>query len=218
VPLRAAQEVSERLAHEHPGVVEYQDDVARGFQYLAAALGRLGHVPDADKAYTEAIGVRERTLQAHPTDSQNFARLFLLFNERADFERQNHQAAAAVASYRSAARLIEGRSHATAEQLYDLAAVHAKLSRMGADSGSGLKANETRVEADTAMAVLDKAVGAGFRNIDQIRKDTDFDGLRPRAEFKKLLQCLQPAPRPAPSSPSTGETSGHTGGRSSAGK
>jgi eukaryotic-like serine/threonine-protein kinase len=211
VPLSAAQETSERLAREHPGVVEYQDDVARGFQYLAAALGRLGHVPDADKAYIDAIGVRERMFQAHPTDSQNFARLFLLFNERGDFERQNHQAAAAVASYRSAVKLIEGRSHATAEQLYDLAAVHAKLSRIGADSGSGLKANETRVEADTAMAVLDRAVGAGFRNIDQIRKDTDFDGLRPRDDFKKLLQRLQPAP----SSGSTNETSGHTGGRSS---
>jgi serine/threonine protein kinase len=211
VPLVAAQEASERLAHEHPQVVEYQDDVARGFQYLAAALGRLGRVPDADKAYTDAIGVRERTLQAHPTDSQNFTRLFLLFNERGDFERQNHQTAAAVASYRSAVKLIEGRSHATAEQLYDLAAVHAKVSRMGADSGSGLHANETRVEADTAMAVLDKAVGAGFRNVDQIRKDTDFDSLRQRDDFKKLLRRLQPAPTSA----RTGETSGHTGGRSS---
>jgi tetratricopeptide (TPR) repeat protein len=211
VPLVAAQEASERLAHEHPQVVEYQDDVARGFQYLAAALGRLGRVPDADKAYTDAIGVRERTLQAHPTDSQNFTRLFLLFNERGDFERQNHQTAAAVASFRSAVKLIEGRSHATAEQLYDLAAVHAKVSRMGADSGSGLNANETRVEADTAMAVLDKAVGAGFRNVDQIRKDTDFDSLRQRDDFKKLLRRLQPAPTSA----RTGETSGHTGGRSS---
>ena len=86
VPLSAAQEASERLAHEHPGVVEYQDDVARGFQYLAAALGRLGHVPDAEKAYSEAIRVREQTLQSHPTDSQNLARLFTLFNERGDFE------------------------------------------------------------------------------------------------------------------------------------
>ncbi len=218
-PLSAAQGASERLAHEHPGVVEYQDDVARGFQYLAAALGRLGRVADADKAYTEAIGVRERTLQAHPSDSQNFARLFLLFNERGDFERQYHQAAAAVASYRSAVKLIEGRSHPTAEQLYDLAAVHAKLSTLGSDSGSGLKANEARVEAETAIAVLDKAVGAGFRNLDQIRKDTDFDGLRPRDGFKKLLQRLQPGSKPAPSSaPSSGsasEASGHTGRKSS---
>jgi serine/threonine protein kinase/tetratricopeptide (TPR) repeat protein len=218
VPLSAAQEASERLANEHPGVLEYQDDVARGFQYLAAALARLGHVPDAEKAYADAIGVRERTLQAHPTDSPNLARLFLLFNERGDFERQNHQAVAAVASYRNAVKLIEGRSQATPEQLYDLAAVHAKLSRMGADSASGLKAGETRSEADQAIAVLDKAVGAGFRNIDQIRKDADFDSLRQRDDFKKLLQRLEPSPPPAPSSGRTGEASGHTGSKSSTNK
>ena len=214
VPLRAAQEASERLAHEHPGVVEYQDDVARGFQYLAAALGRLGHVPDAEKDYSEAIRVREQTLQSHPTDSQNLARLFTLFNERGDFELASHQAAAAVASYRNAVKLIEGRSHATAEQLYDLAALHAKLSRVGSDSGSGLQHSETHVEADAAMATLDKAVGSGFRNLDQISKDTDFDGLRPRDDFKKLLQRL----KLGPSSGSTGETTGHAGGRSSVDK
>jgi eukaryotic-like serine/threonine-protein kinase len=218
VPLRAAQEASERLAHEHPGVVEYQDDVARGFQYLAAAQGRLGHVPDAEKAYSKAIRVREQTLQSHPTDSQNLSRLFLLFNERGDFEHQNHQAAAAVASYRKAVKLIEGRLNATAERLYDLAAVHAKLSRMGTDSDSGLKADETRIEADTAMAILDKAIDAGFRNGDQIRKDADFDRLRQRDDFKKLLQRLDSSPSLAPSSSGPIETGSHIGGRSSAGK
>jgi serine/threonine protein kinase len=213
VPLRAAQEASERLAKEHPGVVEYQDDVARGFQYLAAALGRLGQVPDAEKAYSEAIRVREQTLQSHPTDSQNLARLFTLFNERGDFELASHQAAAAVASYRNAVKLIEGQPHATSEQLYDLAAVHAKLARNGSKSGSGLKADETRVAADQAMAVLDKAVGAGFHNLDQISKDPNFDSLRPRDDFKKLLERLGPRSKPASGSGISGDANGHVSGR-----
>jgi hypothetical protein len=96
--------------------------------------------------------------------------------------------------------------------------VHANLSRMGTDDGSGLKADETRAEADRAMALLDKAVGAGFRNAVQIRKDADFDGLRQRDDFKKLLQRLEPAPGFAPSSGSAREASGQTGGRSSTGK
>ena len=49
-------------------------------------------------------------------------------------------------------------------------------------------------------------------------KDTDFDSLRPRDDFKKLLQRLESPPRPAPSSGGTGETSGHVGGRSSGDK
>ncbi len=191
IPLGAAQETSERLAHEHPGVVEYQDDVARGFQYLAGALGKLGHVADARKAYTQAVGVREKMLQTHPTDSQNVARLFLLFNEQGDFERGVHQPASAIAAYKSAIKLCEGRSHTTADQLYDLAAVHAKLSSTGSDANSGLKSDDVRAEADAAVALLNKSLDAGFRNVDQIRKDPDLDKLRARDDFKKLLERLE---------------------------
>jgi eukaryotic-like serine/threonine-protein kinase len=209
VPLRAALESSERLGREHPGVVEYQDDMARGHQYLAAALGRLGRVPDAEKAYTDAVAVRERMFQAHPTESHNFAQLFQLFNERGDFERANHQAAAAVASYKSAIKLIEGRPHKTADQLYDLAAVHAKLSGMGTESASGLKTGDGRAEADKAMTGLEKAVGAGFRNVEQLRKDPDLDSLRQREDFKKVLERLTPPSKPASIPAGAGATSGH---------
>jgi serine/threonine protein kinase/tetratricopeptide (TPR) repeat protein len=200
VPLRAAQEASERLAQSHPGVVEYEDDVARGWQYLAGALAKLGRPADAAQAYAQAIRTREQTFKDHPSDTHNFDKLLGLFKERGDFERASNQAAAAVASFQNAIKLIEGRSSAAADQLYDLAAAHAKLSTMANQSGAGLKADEARAEADKAMASLNRAVAAGFGKVEQIRKDPDFDTLRNRDDFKKLLERLKPSV-PASSTP-----------------
>jgi len=76
-----------------------------------------------------------------------------------------------------------------------------------------LKADETRVAADQAMAVLDKAVAGGFRNLDQISKDPDFDSLRPRDDFKKLLERLGPRAKSASGSGFSGDANGHASGR-----
>ncbi len=105
-----------------------------------------------------------------------------------------------MASYESAIKLVEGRPSATADQLYDLAAVRAKLSTMATQSGPGSKVGDARAEADKSMASLNRALAAGFRNVDQICKDPDFDGLRSRDDFKKLLERLKSSV-PASSAP-----------------
>jgi hypothetical protein len=48
-----------------------------------------------------------------------------------------------------------------------------------------------REQADLAMAWLHKAVAAGSKNAEQMKRDRDFDALRERADFKKLLAELQ---------------------------
>jgi hypothetical protein len=43
-------------------------------------------------------------------------------------------------------------------------------------------------------------LAAGFRNVEQIRKDPDFDSLRSRDDLKKLRERLKPSV-PASSAP-----------------
>jgi hypothetical protein len=81
-----------------------------------------------------------------------------------------------------------------------LPAVHAKLSITATESTSGLKADDAGAEADKAIASLNRAVATGFRKVEQIRKDPDFDTLRNRDDFKKLLERLKPSV-PASSAP-----------------
>ena len=44
--------------------------------------------------------------------------------------------------------------------------------------------------ADRAMGLLHTAVRAGFNNAAHMKKDTDLDPLRDRADFKELLESL----------------------------
>jgi hypothetical protein len=48
--------------------------------------------------------------------------------------------------------------------------------------------------ADRAMTTLRRAVAAGYRNIANMRTDTDLDALRSREDFRKLLADLEAAP------------------------
>ena len=41
------------------------------------------------------------------------------------------------------------------------------------------------------MAWLHKAVAAGFKDAEQMKKDGDFDALRDRPDFQKLLAGLE---------------------------
>ena len=46
-------------------------------------------------------------------------------------------------------------------------------------------------QADLAMAWLHKAVAAGFKDAEHMKKDKDLDALREREDFKKLLAELE---------------------------
>jgi len=78
-------------------------------------------------------------------------------------------------------KLGPGHPH-TLMNMYNLACLH---SLMIPESTDRMK------HADLAMGWLQKAVAAGFREADQLKKDTDFDALRGRPDFKKLISELE---------------------------
>jgi hypothetical protein len=56
--------------------------------------------------------------------------------------------------------------------------------------GSGLSPAEGRAEADRAMHWLRVALAAGYRNLANMRTDTDLDPLRGREDFRLLMLDL----------------------------
>jgi hypothetical protein len=75
----------------------------------------------------------------------------------------------------------------TMEARCDLARDYAVLAAVAAGLRSGLPAADARSEADLAIAALHQAVAAGYRDLDQLRKDRDLVPLRPRADFQLLM-------------------------------
>jgi hypothetical protein len=70
-------------------------------------------------------------------------------------------------------------------------AVAAKVIRATDSSPAGAKAFED--EANRAMAWLQQAVAAGYKKVEMLRKDSDLDAIRDRADFQKLIADLQTA-------------------------
>jgi serine/threonine protein kinase/tetratricopeptide (TPR) repeat protein len=68
------------------------------------------------------------------------------------------------------------------DEMYNIACMHAHLAR---------KASEPGKEADAAMQWLKKLVAAGFKDVAQLKRDTDLNSLRGRDDFKKLLADLE---------------------------
>jgi tetratricopeptide (TPR) repeat protein len=78
----------------------------------------------------------------------------------------------------------------TAAQWYDFARVFALASTQDKD-----KQHE---HATRAVELLQRAIQAGYNNVEYLRKDTDLDSLRGRDDFKKLLESLSQASNSAP--------------------
>jgi serine/threonine protein kinase/tetratricopeptide (TPR) repeat protein len=97
-----------------------------------------------------------------------------------------------AAGCRATAEMWEKLNRTDAASLYRAAwmrAGTATVLRAGAMSEAAQK--EAAAEADRAMAWLQQAVAAGYRNVAHMKRDKALDVLRDRADFKKLLAGLE---------------------------
>jgi tetratricopeptide (TPR) repeat protein len=96
---------------------------------------------------------------------------------------------------RQTAAMLERLNRVDGDSLYDAAcmwAVAAAVLRAADASTAGAK--QADAEAEQAMALLKKSVAAGYKDAAHMEKDTDLDGLRDRADFKKLSAELAAGP------------------------
>jgi serine/threonine protein kinase len=97
------------------------------------------------------------------------------------------------AAVESAARMKE-RAGDTADHLYDAACAYALCAAAAKQAKSpNTGAPESENLAAEAMALLMQAVARGYRNAAHMKKDTDLDALRSRADFRKLSADLEKA-------------------------
>jgi hypothetical protein len=92
--------------------------------------------------------------------------------------------------------ILDGLTTRTPAAWFETACCHATLAGLAGKDGSGVPAADGQAEGDKAMDLLRKAVGAGYRNLRDLRTDAGLNALRQRGDFQALLTELELKSRP----------------------
>jgi hypothetical protein len=97
--------------------------------------------------------------------------------------------AGAASDWKRAAALFQAILTLDGEDIFLHGCCHAALAGLAGKDGAGISAAEAS-QADTAMALLKKAIGMGYRNASAFRAEPTLDPLRSRADFQLLVMDL----------------------------
>jgi tetratricopeptide (TPR) repeat protein len=189
--LSATREACEQMIREHPGVLLYQLDLAGASLSIGTALRRQGKFDEALAVVQKALDNLQNLLKQTPNEPQVLRELLSGLTAQADLELDRKHPAAAVKSLQAAVKMFESVASPSPTQIYNLACCQARLVAAGSVEGSGMKADEVRATADKAMATLNRAVSAGYRDAANMRTDADVEAIRKRPDFQKLLKELE---------------------------
>src|SRR5262245_51179244 len=96
-----------------------------------------------------------------------------------------------VADWRRAAALMEAVPDMDSEMMYVHAECHSLLSSPTGPADPRVSADKREAEANRAMALLQRAVGMGFRDSATYRNDPALDPLRGRDDFRLMMMDLE---------------------------
>jgi serine/threonine-protein kinase len=155
----------------------------------AAALTRLGRLPEARTLVDHAVTIRADLVKSEPTNedySQGLAESLLRFGA---IKAAAGDAAGAAPDWRRAAELYS-RYPPGGEQAIVRACCHGSLAGLAGVEGAGVTAAMAKAQADKAMAILHDAVALGYRDFKLLQVEPGLDPLRARADFRSLISDL----------------------------
>jgi serine/threonine protein kinase/tetratricopeptide (TPR) repeat protein len=182
------RDILQKVAGANPGVPAFQIE-------LAWSHNSIGHLHARERRFTEAfadidrgLAIRQSLVDAYPTITRYANELGHGLATRGWTHLRSGHPAEAAADLRRALALWEKRKDIWAQA--ERGRVLALLAGLAADGNSGVTAVEAAAFADQAVAGIRDAVDAGWNWPNEL-KEPDFDTLRKRADFQKLLTELE---------------------------
>jgi eukaryotic-like serine/threonine-protein kinase len=186
----AALPIWDKLAADHPKDPSHRDMAANTRNNLSVALRRLDRHAEARALGERAVAIREELVREIPRVPAYRAGLAENLLNRGLARRDAGDPAGAAADLRRAVGVFESLPSPTGENLFIFACIRAALAGLVDRAGSEVSAVEAASEAETAMALLHRAVGMGYRLPDAYRTEDALDPLRGRDDFRMLMRYL----------------------------
>jgi tetratricopeptide (TPR) repeat protein len=209
-PAEALQEyqkslaIMQKLVDDNPADKDYQLVLANFQTNIGLALDRQKRWPEALTALDKSVALNQKLAKAYPNNDKYSQALGQSHAIRGGAQVRAGQPAEAVADLRRALELWAKLPNPELEIGADRWRALANLAGLGGDAKSGVTVDEAKTFADQAVAALAASVQTGWADPGEL-KETDFDALRSRADFQKLLaeveakaeKMPEPAPTPA---------------------
>jgi eukaryotic-like serine/threonine-protein kinase len=178
--------IQQKLADTNPTVTAFQDRLAEGHNYVGRLFVRQERFPEAFTALAVGLSIRQKLVQADPKRSEYAIHLGDSHASRGWARVRFGQPSQAAADLRRAVELWAKGPADDLEDQFERSRALALLAGLGRDAKSGVTKAEAAAFADRAIASLRYGFSAGWGWPDAV-KEPDFDALRERDDFKKLL-------------------------------
>jgi tetratricopeptide (TPR) repeat protein len=182
--------IFQKLANGNPTVLQYRLELATAYNNFGRLLARQKRFAEAFTALDAGLALRQKLAEADP---ENTAYRIYLGWSHADRGRalvRSGQPSKAAADLQQAVELWAKEPVTDLETRVERLRALALLASLGGDAKSGVTKAEAARFADQAVAALRDAINAGLSQLDEL-KEPDFDALRGRDDFKKLVAGVE---------------------------
>jgi tetratricopeptide (TPR) repeat protein/tRNA A-37 threonylcarbamoyl transferase component Bud32 len=180
----------QKLVDANPGVPQFQTGLAWGHNEPGRLHAREKRFTEAFAALDQGLAICQKLAESHPTITPFTNDLALSHAYRGWAHVRADHPAEAAADLRRALALWEKAKPSWRGHRFERGRALGLLAGLAADGKSGVSSAEAAAFADQAVAVLRDAISDGWNVPDEL-KEPDFDAVRGRDDFKKLLAELK---------------------------
>jgi tetratricopeptide (TPR) repeat protein len=190
VPFEKARVIQQKLLDANPTIPFYRSQLAITLINLGYLHAHVKHFKDSFAVFEAAERILQKLADDHPTSPEYPTLLGYICGYRGWSRIRFGQDAEAALDLRRALKLWAKDRAADTNKLFEKGHAFALLAGLAKDPKSGVTTAEAATFADQAVANLQDAIKAGWAQRDEL-KEPDFDPLRGREDFQKLVKDLE---------------------------
>jgi tetratricopeptide (TPR) repeat protein len=178
--------IRQKLVDTNPASVQYQFELSQAHDVLGWLLARQKRFAEAFAALDAGLAIRQKLANSNPNNPNLAALVGYSYHDRGAARVWSGQPAEAAADLRRAVELSAKNPAPDPETRFERSRALALLAGLGDDAKSGVTKAEAAAFAEQAVASLRDAFSHGWGWLDKV-KESDFDALRGREDFQKLV-------------------------------
>jgi serine/threonine protein kinase/tetratricopeptide (TPR) repeat protein len=191
---RKSQGLFEALIRDNPSVQGYKASLSDCHNQIGRILTDLAKPDEALKSHELALAIHQALVRDQPGIPGNQWRLAYSNLYIGKLQRAASREVEGLRSLESSRIIFENLAEGDAFDPYNRACILAlcgELTSVGKAKPTPEEQTRRRQYADRAVLTLREATSGGFHNADMILKETDFDSVRSREDFKELMEELR---------------------------